>query len=466
MASPAQRALPRDARVELLVAAAVIVVAGCAGMLFGWAGPPKMSTSTAWWPFYLDSWPPHLVWTMRVFPSLGALGVAWLMTRRWARGRGSGLDLALLLGSVYLVHFALGTQRHGVVDGLTRTFSRTGLEYWGDVHFAVGDTAGFIRRFPTFDGKLSQHGATHPPGLTLLLNGLYAAGLKKPLQLELACSFFAVATALPLWGAARRLVDEETARLAVPLGVLACSVSAFAILSMDTVTMFFAALALYGLARALDGELAGGVLWGLAFAVTTLCTFAAFMLGLTFLALIVRRLIDRERPRPERLWSALACGPAVFLAFYGVLIFGLGYRPVLVFRSGMHELARSDDLRRSRLRALVGNPIAFLGAMGLPLAGLAARSFAGALRRLRDQSDLPSVTLVLGAFAPAVVCTLLGRPRGEVEHVFLLFVPAVVLASCAAARRWYARSPRWLEVALPIAVAQSILVEVLAETYW
>jgi hypothetical protein len=50
---------------------------------------------------------------------------------------------------------------------------------------------------------------------------------------ELVCSLAAPLTALPLYGAARRLTDETTARFSVALYLFTCSVTVFAILAMD-----------------------------------------------------------------------------------------------------------------------------------------------------------------------------------------------------------------------------------------
>jgi hypothetical protein len=443
----------------------VLLLGGVAGIAFHWAASSHHDISTAWWPFYLDPSPPFVVWTPRILLSLGALVLAALAVRRWIRGSGGKLDLALLLGAVYLLHFALGVQRHGVEPGLTHTFARNGLEYWGDRWNVWDDPGQFLRKFPTFRNPLTQHGATHPPGLTLLLAGLWSLGLKN-LWVALVCSFFAVLSALPLYGAARRLTDEPTARLVVPAALLACSVSAFAVLSMDIVIMFLAALALYGLARALDGERAGGALLGLAFALATFCTFAAFTLVLTFGGVLLARVTDPTRPLPSRAWQALAIGVAVFLAFYALLVLGFGYRSLLVFQMSADAFRKSPDFGRPRLASALSSPLAFLGALGLPLAGLSAHAIGGAFARLRRRLDRPTVALVLGAFAPAAFCIAAGRPRGEVEHVFLLFVPAVVLASLTAARRWYGRGARWLELAVILLMLQSIAIETLVETYW
>jgi hypothetical protein len=99
--------------------------------------------------------------------------------------------------------------------------------------------------------------------------------------------------------------------------------------------------------------------------------------------------------------------------------------------------------------------------------GLAAHAVGGALKRLPRKQDWTTTLLVLAAIAPPAVSTLLGAPRGEVEHAYLLFVPLVVMACAATAHRWYAREDRWLlTVVLPLLIVQSTLIEIFAETYW
>ncbi|MCU1278115.1 MAG: hypothetical protein JWM53_1661 [bacterium] len=467
---PRQPLVDAGAALEASFAFAVLVFAGCIARLVGWDGQIYAATSTTWWPFYLNTWPPSTIWTPRIFASLAALVAVWWAVRRWTRdqSRARWLDLAILCAAVYALHFALGVQRWGISDSLAHTFVRDGLEYWGDTPLvAKYGVGGFLRAFPDFKETLSQHGSTHPPGLTLLLHGVRMLGFKEMRPAELACTFFAALTALPLWGAARRLTDEATARFCVPLMILACSVSAFALLAMDSATMFVAALALYGLARALDGELAGGVLWGLTFAAATLCTFTVALSALTFGAIIAARLVDRSRPRPPRLWIALACGPAAFVLFYGALIAAFGYRPLHVFQACLATFRASHNVLQPRGRRLIGNPIAFLGSLGLPLMGLSGHALGGALARVRRAVELPTVLLVLGALAPPALCIATGTPRGEVEHIFLPFVPAIVLGSAAAARRWYGRGFRWLrDFAVPLVIIQSILVEIFADTFW
>ncbi len=360
--------------------------------------------------------------------------------------------------AAFVFHLACGITRNGVFSGFLFTFSRPN-EYWNDIHLV---DRGFLAHFPEV-GALSQHGETHPPGIILLLALVKWIGFSGAMEAEAVCSTFAALTALPLYGAARRLGDERIARTTVALFLFACSVSAFAVLAMDCFTMLLSAIALYGLACALDGKWWGGVIWGLAFAAATFCHYLAFSMAATYACIIwsKRGSLDRRR------LIALALGPALFLAFYADLIFGFGYRPIHVLKFQAARFGSSVDIQRDRLHFAIGSPIGFLGALGLPLTGLAGRSLGGAILRLVHRTKSEYAWLILGASIPWLAAIAAGKPRGEVEHVFMMFVPAVVLGASAAAEHWYDRGARWLyQLAVPMMVAQSIAVELWLNTYW
>ena len=103
---------------------------------------------------------------------------------------------------------------------------------------------------------------------------------------------------------------------------------------------------------------------------------------------------------------------------------------------------------RSKRGSKIGSPLEFLGALGLPLGAIAARAIGGALLRLgraaRTRQDFAVPLVVLAGAAPWFVGAMLGRPRGEVEHSYLLFVPMVIIAASIAAHDWYERDDAWL----------------------
>jgi hypothetical protein len=363
--------------------------------------------------------------------------------------------------SAWLFHLALAIAHLGLAHAFTDTFTRQGLEYWQDVPL-VGH--GFLAHYPDIPG-LSVHSSTHPPGLALLLAGVHAIGFRDPAPAELLCSTFAALTAFPLYGAARRLGGEAAARMAVALFLFACSVNAFAVLAMDTATMLFAAVALYGFTRALDGELAGGLLLGAGLFAASLCNFIALLLPLTYLLLLAARWRGERR-----VVHALFVAVGVFFGGYALLRIGFRYHPIDTFRKCYETFKNpnlSMDVLRSKKGSKIGSPLEFVGALGLPLGAMVFRAIGGAVQRLARRHDIVTALIVLAGAAPWVLGAALGRPRGEVEHSYLLFVPMVVIAASIAASQWYERDDRWVRwLALPCLAAQSILVEIYLSTYW
>ncbi len=420
-----------------------------------------LALRTSYWPFYvLDMEPP--VWTARLLFPVLAFALACVPLRAWLRQEGGArTTLVALATSAWLFHAALAVAHLGVAHAFTDHFQRPGLEYWQDAPL-VGH--GFLAHYPEIAG-LSVHGLTHPPGLALLLAGVRAIGLTDAAEAELLCSTFAALTAFPLYGAARRLGGEAAARMAVALFLFACSIDAFAVLAMDTATMLFGCVALYGFTRALEGEWAGGVLLGAGLFAASLCNFIAPFLSLTFLLLLA------SRGRVERrVIQAIALGVVVFFAGYALLRVGFGYHPVNAFRACFRSFKDgrvSMDVLRSRRGSLVGSPLEFVGALGLPLGAMVLRAIGGSLRRLWRRQEVATALIVLAGAAPWLVGAALGRPRGEVEHSYLLFVPMVVIAAAVAASAWYERDERWLRfLALPAMALQAIVVEIYLSTYW
>jgi hypothetical protein len=437
-------AFPKDAQREVLNAILLLAFAFVAGKA-GFNGRPRTVASSLFWPFYVDTWfIPADRWSWRAILPLGAMAAMLPLWKRYLR------DGKMLLGLViaaWAYHLMVGFVRHGVVEGLTFTFHRP-QEYWWDVPAVV---PGFLAKFP--DMRLSQHGGTHPPGVILFLALVQKLGVTHMAWAELVCTPIAALGALPVFGAAKRLTDDETARWAVVLYLFGCSITAFAVLSMDMLVVLLGAIAFYGFVRALDGEIVGGIICGLFLGAASLCSFLSLTLPLTWLILLVKR----KKPI-----AALAASLAAFVAFYGFLVVVFGYRPIHVLQACMNALAHSDDRTRSRALALLGNPIAFFGSLGIAFCGLALHALYTSFQKKDEVS-----WLVWAALAPVALNTALGLPRAELERIYMPFIPALAVACAAAARKWYARDPLWLtHVAAPLWVGQSILIECLYDTYW
>ena len=97
---------------------------------------------------------------------------------------------------------------------------------------------------------------------------------------------------------------------------------------------------------------------------------------------------------------------------------------------------------------LFGSPVAFLAAMGLPLAWYALRALA--------KADAAAVALA----AVVVIAAALGFTKAETERIWLFMVP---LAAVAAASAMPLDGPRPVLGAL---AAQALAVELLLWTIW
>ena len=458
--------------IEILGAAALLIAYARYGEHRRWTGEIGGTLSTRIWPFHLETWPwtNEVTWTPRVWTSVGAalaaLGASWL----WLRARRQTLALILLLATSYGFHVAVNVQRWGLDDGLERGFQRPS-EYWQDAKLVDRE---FLPRYPNIEG-LSLHGETHPPGYALFLAGLQRVGLSSPRRGALVTALFTPLTALLLYGIARRRISEEAARIALPLFLFSCSVSAFTIALMDMMNMACAALSLYGLVVVLDGDrrgtsVPGAILWGAGYALASLCTLTSLVLGLSYALLLVERI--RERGWEGMPWRALTLAAASFAAVYGTLM-AFGYRPIEVALALNRNFAASVNRKRNYWRGLFGNPVAFPGALGIPLLGLTAHALGTSLRalaarlRARRWPEIDGArTWLAVALAPFWVCLLLGRPRAEVEHIFMFLVPPLIVALAAAAVSWYRRGARWTLWVTGFAMAQSILIEVYLDTGW
>jgi Dolichyl-phosphate-mannose-protein mannosyltransferase len=453
---------------EYLFAVVLLLFYASYGHARHWDGQLGVPLSTRIWPFHLENWPwlNGVSWTPRVYVTMGAAVAAVAATIFWLRTRRRLLGLLLLLACAYGFHFALNMQRYGYPGSLHRTFERP-VEYWHDVKM-VGNK--FLADYPD-QPKLSLHGKTHPPAYALFLYAVRRlAGVRSMDTAEVVCSFFTTLTALFLYGFARRRFDERVATFAVPLFLFACSVSAFTISLMDMMNMACAALSLYGLALILDGRRGGALALGIGYAVATLCTLTSVVLAVAY-AVILLGTLPRIADWRRLPWRELVLAAAVFVGVYAVLI-AFGYRPVHATTALLDAFGSSANSRRNYFRGLFGSPFAWPAALGFPLLGVAGHIV---LHPLLHRSNIPAAppgerepvrVMLLAAAAPFVLCVLLGKPRAEVEHIFMFLVPLLVLGLTAAAARWYRRGAGWVTLACALAMAQSIVIEIYLDTSW
>lgn len=292
----------------------------------------------------------------------------------------------------------------------------------------------FLRTFTDRIATYPIHVQGHPPGLPLLLRMMEAVGLARP-GVVAGLYVAAGAAAIPaVLVAVRRVAGEDYARSAAPWLVLA----PFALWIATSADALYLGVAAWGVALAVPGDrespgrpLAGGVLLGLA----GLLTYGAAALVLVPLTVAAARRSFRS------LAYAAAGGAAVLGAF---ALAGFWW---------FNGLAATRQQYHAGLGGL--RPYGFF--LLSNLAALAIACGPAALRglfTLRGRAAL----LVAGALAAVAAANLSGLSKGEVERIWLLFIPWIVLAAGGIAHR----RRFWLGAS----AAGALVVQALVETPW
>lgn len=277
---------------------------------------------------------------------------------------------------------------------------------------AVGSPLSYLRHFTERLDQYPTHVKAHPPGLVLLLWVLDRCGLSGtgPLLVLLLVAW-AVAVGAVL--VALRAVAGEVAARRAMLPVALAPALIWVVTASDAVFagVTAAAIALVTVALVLDRSeqrradrlaLAGGVVFGLA----SLLTYGAVPL-LVVPALVALRM---RRLRPL---AVAACG--------GAIVIGLAAAAGFWWFAGLAATRVEYDIGISRIRPyryfLIGNLAVFAVSCGPAVAaGIAS------MRR----RNLDAWLLCAGALIAVLATDLSGLSKGEVERIWLLFVPWVV----------------------------------------
>jgi methylthioxylose transferase len=285
-----------------------------------------------------------------------------------------------------------------------------------------GRGAELLRSFTDRIESFPVHVQGHPPGLLLLLKALAAVGWGNAgaaAALYIAGGALVVPAVLV---ATRSVAGEELARSAAPW----LAVAPFALWVATSPDALYAGVAAWGIALIVSagaGQTARALTGGLLFGFALFLTYGAVALALVPMAVAVAR----RSFRPAL--SALA-GVAIVAAIFAVL--------------GFWWL---DGLLATRERYYAGlgglRPYWFFVLSNL--AALAIACGPAALRGALTRSRVTPAGLLVGAvFVAVVVANLSGLSKGEVERIWLLFTPWLVVAAAwipsKDARRWLALS--------------------------
>lgn len=293
----------------------------------------------------------------------------------------------------------------------------------------VESPGAFVATYSEDLSDYSLHAQGHPPGLILLLWSMDRMGLSGPGPATALIIAAGASVATAALVALRAAAGEDRARRAAPFLVLAPA----AVWMVTSGDALFAATSAWGLAllalgaqRRSDGlALAGGGLLGAAL----FLTYGVAPLGVVALALA----LVHRRTRP------------LFVAAVGVAAVVTGFTV-----AGFWWFAGLDaTIGRYELGVAAQRPFGYFAIANLAAFALAlGPAVAVAFTRLRDRRTW----LVVGAALVAVAAVdLTGYSKGEVERIWLVFVPWFLLA-CSAFDLNRVRGMLALQAAVAVAI--------------
>jgi methylthioxylose transferase len=393
-------------------------------------------------PFLWD-WRPTLPPSALPAAALLALAV-WLSPRLRRPAVRPWLFAASALALGLALRLALGTARNGV-DGLWAVYEignpEAASEYLPALPALDLGTLFFLDTFAETGTSLPVHAIGHPPGLLLMLHWLGIDGAPGMAALTIGAG----ALAIPLtYLLARALLDEDGARSATLLYVFAPSAILYGATSADALYATVALAAAVPLALAARAPAATGALplGAAALALASFFSYANLAIGAWATLLAALRV---GLWRAARL--AIACGLALAAA-YACLHLATGYDPVGVVQATESVYREGIASRRPYEFWLFGSAVAFLCALGLPIAWFALRS-AGA-------RYAPAIALV----AVVVVAAALGFTKAETERIYQFLVPLACVSAAATL------PAQWLPLTLGALAAQALAIELLLYTVW
>lgn len=303
---------------------------------------------------------------------------------------------------------------------------------------SVVSPGAFLSSFVDRIGDYAVHTQAHPPGLLLILWVLSRAGLHAPFW-EAALEITGGAAAVPaVLVAVREVAGTPAGRRAAPFLVLAPA-AMFVATSADALYMGVGAWAVALLVCATGRRSPRAEVLGVAGGVV-IATGLFLSYGLVpVLAIPVVVALARRRVLP--LLIALAVVGAAMLLF-GALGFW--------WPAGLEATRQQYFLSVARHRPYSYFLLADLAAFALALGPVVAV----ALGRLRDRRLW---LLVGGALVAVGLADLSGLSKGEVERIWLPFVPWVLAACCTLAPS-EREGRRWLAIQVAAAFAMQVAV--------
>jgi hypothetical protein len=288
-----------------------------------------------------------------------------------------------------------------------------------------------LDRFAELVPALPVHSAGHPPGLLLIMHYL---ALDTSPRLTAFILFVGAASAPLTFVLAKRLFDEDVARIAGLLAAFAPAMLHFGATSADAVYLTLGLLAAI--------PLISGRVWLGALALAVVSLFAWSLLAVAAWAALLLWMRDGFRAAVR---FGLIVG-AVLLVFHAGFALATGFDSLGTVQATSHVYEIGIASRRPYAYWFFGSPTAFLLILGVPIAWLA-------LRRLGDRKPE-----AIAIFAVIAISCVLGFTKAETERIWLFLAPLVILCAAPLVRR-----PQLLIALLAV---QAVTYELVFDTLW
>ena len=432
--------------VGLGAAVLLVVVAVALPRLTGWQvyshGDPSPE----------DVPPLHSLWEPKLGPGTVPAVVIALLGWRYARAWSERLTWPRLLVATYVVGLAW-LLALAYVDGSAGISRVLGNPYeYLETARATSDVPAMLReyvdRIPyAASDNWVTHVAGHPPGALLFFVVLDRLGLAGDLSAGLIVTGIAASTSVAVLVALRALGAEVSARRAAPFLVLGPA----AVWTAVSADALFAAVAAWGLAALALGASSGRrgpmIVWstlaGLLLGYCVMMSYGLPLLGLLAVAVLVA----------ARAWEPFVVAAASASAV------------VLAFAAGGFALWEAFPVLRERYwdGIAADRPASYWMWANLAALVLCAGPLLGAglarLALVRREAEQAVVLLVGAAVAAIAIADLSGMSKGEVERIWLPFVPWLLLSTALLPDRW--RQP-----GLAVQVGLALALQHLLYTSW
>ena len=425
----------------VLIAAAIVIPAVTGWEVFAKSFPPLHA-----------EWRPRFGWgtvpavVLAVVAARFGVALAARLRWRWLVLVGFGAAL------VWLVSLALVDGPSGLGAILDSTY-----EYLQTAR-AITDVGATLREYVSripadSPGNWPTHIAGHPPGAVLFFWVLVQLGLGSWLAAGLVVILLGATVPVAVAVTLRRLGAEAAARRALPFLALGPAALWMGV-SADGMFAAFAAwgiccLALAATSTSWRATGAWGFMAGLVLGYCVFLSYGLLLLGVLAIGVLIIARSWRALP-----WALGGAGAVVLSFTAGGFVWWQAY-PVLV------ERYWDGIATRRPLGYWVWGNLAALAISAGPLVGSSLASSIAGLRTWRERSSDHRVVvlLTLAATATILLADASGMSKGEVERIWLPFVPWMLVGTALLPEKWR----RW---GFTIQLVFALMVQHLLFTGW